>query len=312
MKTGRESDLIDPLGSCIRREIASIGALDVAISGEKHPGYITLFRGVKSEKQSAVEQLSTLTRMRGESPPERAFVQEQILKIETRGASIRRGLLLETLRASEKTLVEEYTKLRDDQAASGELEKKVLRSVLERAVKNWHVLTAHIAREDGDGKEARSLPRPLAEYFAGDGDRVCMRCFFDRPGSRKPLTRSSPHPETYVCAACHDEVLADFPPDLKAQVEHAPESRRESLVIEKALGRPETLKAGKTVRAVLSGLTPEPPAPPRKPVDESHPGRQWAVEREEADVAISTDGASRSESEYVAALFDPETVARNW
>jgi hypothetical protein len=311
MKTVRESDLLDRVGSCVRREIASIGALDVAIAAEEHPGYVILFRGAKSEKQAAIEQLSTLTRMLGGSPPESAFFQEQILKAGTHVASIRRGLVLVTLRAGEKTLVDEYTKLRDEQTE--ELEKKVLGKVLERAVKRWHVLTAHIARESGDEEEARSLPRPLAEYFAAAGDRVCMRCFFDRPGSRKPLARSSPqHPETYVCAACHDEVLADFPPDLKPQIERLAESKRESLVIEKALGRPQTLRAAKTVLASLSGLTPEPPAPPRPPVEESFERRQWAVEKADADVEIPTEGASRSEIEYVEALFDPHTVARNW
>jgi len=317
VKTVRESDLVDQLGSCIRREIASIGALDVAIAAEEHPGYIALFRGAKSEKQAAVEQLSTLTRMRGGSPPESAFFREPILKAETLGASIRRRLVLEALRAGEKTLVDEYTKLRDEQTE--ELEKKVFGRVLERAVKRWHVLTAHIAREGGDrgdGEEARSLPRPLADYFAASAVSealVCMRCYFDRPGSRKPLARSAPrHPETYVCAACHDEVLADFPPDLRPQVESAPEARREALVIEKALGRPQTLKAAKTVLATLSGLTPEPPVPARAPIEESPQRRQWAVEKGEAEVEIPTEGASRKEAEYLEALFDPKAVARNW
>lgn len=310
MTTALESTRIDEIHACIRREIASIGALEAAIAAEKHPGYVTLFREAKSDKQAAVEQLATLARRSGAPPTESAFLAEGILKAETRLASARRTLLFDALRAAENTLVEEYTRLAAEQPEG--LEKSVFASVRDRAVKRWHILTAHIARESGDAEALRALPRTLEEYFAAKGDRVCMRCLFDRPGALKSLVRSSPDPETYVCSACHDEVLAGFPPDLQPRVERAGEARREALVIERALGRPEVLTASRTVIARLSGLESEPPPRTRTPVQESRQTREWAVDELAPDIQIPTDEASPSERAYEAVLFDPSAVARSW
>jgi hypothetical protein len=54
-----------------------------------------------------------------------------------------------------------------------------------------------------------------------------MRCHLDRPGVADALERDDPHPYTYVCAACHDEVLGEFAPDLAAQIDRWPRVVRE-------------------------------------------------------------------------------------
>jgi hypothetical protein len=302
--------LVDELNSCVREEIASITSLDEAIAAEKDPGFVVLFQEVRSEKQAAVEQLATLTRMLGRSPAESGFLQGgRAKKIEVQSLSVSRSLELEALRAAEDSLIEAYRKLRDELPEG--FEKRVVTKVLERAVKRWHILTAHLARASGDKDEARSLPRPLGEYFASAEDRVCMRCLFDRPGARKALVRSSPNPKTYVCAACHDEVLAEFPPELRPQVEASPEDRREVLVIEKALGRPEVLRASNTAIALLSGLQPDVPPATKEPIVERREKRQWAAETEDAAVEIPRVG-SKAEVDYIQALFDFRTLSRFW
>lgn len=309
MTTGVKPGLVDNLNSCVHGELASIGALDAALAAEKDPGYVVLFRELRSDKQAAIEQLATLMRMGGSSPAERAS-REPAAKAEARGVSPNRPRELEALRRTENERIEDYRQLRDDLPEG--FERKVLTKVLERAVQRWHVLTAHRARSGGGEEDARSLPRPLGEYFATSEDRVCMRCLFDRPGPRKALVRTSPEPKTYVCAACHGEVLAAFPPDLKTHVEALPEDRREALVIEKALGRPETLRAKKTVLASLSGLAPEVPPARKEPVVEQREERRWVVERDDAAVEIPRTGSSKAEHDYVEALFDFRTLSRWW
>src|SRR6185295_11261502 len=103
---------------------------------------------------------------------------------------------------------------------------------LGRALVHTHVLTAHVAKRTGSEAEARLLPAPLDSYFAGDKPRACMRCHLDRPGTVGALERTAPHPYTYLCAACHDEVLAEFPPDLAIQFDRWPGEAREAKVLQ--------------------------------------------------------------------------------
>ena len=94
------------------------------------------------------------------------------------------------------------------------LAKRALRKALGRALVQSHLLTAHIAKRTGSAADAQLLPAPLGDYFAGADPRACMRCHLDRPGKASALERTDPHPYTYLCAACHDDVLAELPPDL--------------------------------------------------------------------------------------------------
>lgn len=309
MKSAVEPSLTERVSPFIRREIASIGALDTAIGAEKDPGYVVLFRSLKSEKQAAAEQLVALLRMGGGQRVDEAVRRGQFVEAEVHAASTSRGLQLEALWRTETALREAYGVVEAELA--GEFEKRVVKKVSERAVKRWHVLTAHLARVTGDQQAIRSLPRPLEEYFATPEDRVCMRCLFDRPGTRGPLVRGDPHPETYVCSACHGEVLDGFSPDTKPLVERCSQERRNTAVIQRALGRPEILRASETVLAVLSGLPPAEPRPSRVGFDEAPRERQWAVEPREAAVEIPRR-ASASEQRYVDALFDFESFSRWW
>jgi hypothetical protein len=129
------------------------------------------------------------------------------------------------------------------------------------------VLTAHIAKRGHfEVEENLNLPLPLDRYFAGSKAHACMRCHLDRPGRRPALERSDPHPFTYICAACHDEVYGDFSADLADKISALTERDRESLIIEKALSRPSTLKAEKEVLAKMSGIPPDMPVPPVAPL----------------------------------------------
>ena len=87
---------------------------------------------------------------------------------------------------------------------------------------------------------------------------------------------------------------------------------REALVIEKALGRPELLRANKTVIALLSGLEPEVSPPAKAAVVEQRKKRQWAVEPGDAEVEIPRSSSSKAELDYIEALFDFRTLAHWW
>jgi hypothetical protein len=309
VKSAIEASLTDKMSPFIPREIASIGDLDRAIDAEKDPGYVVLFRSLKSEKQAAAEQVAALLRIVGGRRVDGAFRRGQFVEAEVHAASTSRRLQLEALRRTETALREAYGVIEGELAA--DLEKRVVKKVSDRAVKRWHVVTAHLARVTGDQQIMRGLPRPLEEYFATPEDRVCMRCLFDRPGTESPLVRSDPHPETYVCSACHGEVLDGFPPDMKPLVERCSRERRNTAVIQRALSRPEILRASETVLAVLSGLPPAEPRPPRVGFDEARRERRWAVDPRDATVEIPRR-ASASEQRYVDALFDFESFSRWW
>lgn len=307
-KTAGIAALAETVGDCIREEMVSIGAINEAIRGEKDPGYVVLLRDAKSQKQAAVEQLSTLFRMSGQNPPESALLLEEVKEVEARVAGFGRTSVLGALRTAEGKLVDRYRELLD--AQTDEFDRSVASRVLERAIQRWHILTAHLAVLDADAEEAKRLPRPLSEYFASSEARVCMRCLFDRPGAHSTLRRHAP--ETYVCAGCHGEVLAAFPADLQTAVERCSIRRREALVIEKALSRPQRVLASRTVIAALSGLIGETPAARSKDYVEKTLPRKWAVDERPAKVAVPLTGASPSERTYLEVLFEPRRVSRNW
>jgi hypothetical protein len=219
---------------------------------------------------------------------------------------------LRAMRLVEHDTIREYTDAL--RASDGSLVRAALRKALGRAIVQATVLAAHIARRTGDPKEARDLPRALSAYFASDEARVCMRCLLDRPGRRRALERNEPRPYQYICAACHDEVIADFPPDLKEQMDRWPDALREDRVIHKALGRPARLKAVHRVLHPLSGLDPEVPVPAVEravhlpeilplPAPDAEPGYERSVPQRPL---------SESERQYVDVLFNPEELRKHW
>ena len=135
--------------------------------------------------------------------------------------------MLQAMSLVEESLVAKY---RDTASKHHGLERRALDKILARSSKHWMILLAHIARrKDADSHAASVLPHPLQAYFATDEDRVCMRCLLDRPGLLPALEKDDPY--TYVCAACHDEVIADVPPDLQVQIPRwTAQARRDRII----------------------------------------------------------------------------------
>ena len=193
------------------------------------------------------------------------------------------------------------------------LAKRALRKALGRALVQSHLLTAHIAKRTGSATEARLLPAPLDDYFVASAPRACMRCHLDRPGRSGALERSDPHPYTYLCAACHDEVLAEFPPDLASQVDRWPRQVREAKVLQQGLGRVSRLHAVGRILHPLAGLEPELPSPAAEravivPAMAPTPGPAAA----ERSGALTIDRSEGLEGEYTDRLFAARQVWKHW
>ena len=140
-----------------------------------------------------------------------------------------------------------------------------------------------------------------------------MRCHLDRPGHSGPLERRDPHPYTYVCAACHDEVRGEFPSDLALQMDRWPPEVQEATVLQHAIGRVSKLNAIGRVLHPLAGLEPELPIPAAEravvvPAMTPTP-RPAAGER---TGAMEIDTADGLEGDYVRELFAVRQVWRNW
>jgi hypothetical protein len=140
-----------------------------------------------------------------------------------------------------------------------------------------------------------------------------MRCHLDRPGRSGALERKDPHPYTYVCAACHDEVLGEFSVDLAEQMEHWSRELREARVLQRALGRVSKLNAIGRVLHPLAGLEPDLPTLAAEravivPAMTPTPGPA-AGERPGILTVETTNGA---ESAYVQELFAVRGVWRHW
>ncbi|HEX9163617.1 MAG TPA: hypothetical protein VF980_18060 [Thermoanaerobaculia bacterium] len=303
-------ELADLLNPIIYREIASIGAIDTAMRHEDNPGYVVLFRSAKSGKQANIEQMTAMLRVEGMTPVTSAAAIESLLKLQ---AAVMEWLgttpMLRAMRIVEAEIAAHYD------AAYGRLDgmyQKSIEKAWHRCKRNVGVLTAHI------GKRARMhidallrVPDPLENYFAHDEARVCMRCLFDRPGELGPLERHDPHPYQYICAACHEEVLSSFPPDIAEKSDQWSDRDLESRIIEKALSRPSKLIAEGVVVAKMSGLVPDMPLPAmawKKPVDVT--GAPTATQPPpETDIPPAR---SPEERLYDELLFDYESVRNNW
>jgi hypothetical protein len=302
-------DLLAPL---LTREIAAIAAIDAAIAAERYPDYVVMYQGTKNGKQANVEQMATLIRRGGGVPPEHGGLQKYVLK--TQSAIVERvagtTATLHVMRAAEVRLLKLYTQATKEVEG---LARQALRKALGRTLVHCHILTAHIAKRTGTADELESLPQPLDRYFAGPIAKACMRCHLDRPGSLPALERRDPRPYTYICAGCHVDVRAEFPPDLASQMDRWPRRVQEARVLQHASGRPSLLAAIHTVLYPLSGLAAETPVraeqravvvPALEPPPTPAAGETPAV--------LVVDPRTAGEAEYVAELFDYRSVRTSW
>jgi len=311
LRGGKElTELLDPL---IRRELATIGATDSVMPRERHPGYVMLMRATKLGKQASVEQMAAMIRFAGEQPAESGAPIEAMLKLQSALARrIGTTPLLRAMRLAELELVRAYGEVFDQ--FEGSL-RKGLEKCWHRAIRHLTVLTAHIAIRGAkpELEEQVALAMPLEHYFAHGEDRVCFRCLFDRPGKLGPLERTDPNPYQYLCGACHEEVLGDFPKDLLEPARRWTDDERRNHVLERAMGRPSKLKAEMLTLAKLSGIAPDMPAPPmpyKEALDASPKGRAPAQPRPRVELGGIAE--SPLEQTYSDALFDYDTVRGNW
>jgi hypothetical protein len=299
---------LEPL---VTREISGIAAIDTAVAHETAPDYVVMFQDAKDGKQANVEQMATLIRMLGRTPDERGGVRRTFAKTQASIASrFSTTKTLQTMRVAEIELITLYA---ESVARVDGLAKRALRKALGRALVQSHLLTAHIAKRTGSAAEAQLLPAPINDYFAGADPRACMRCHLDRSGRSGALERTDPHPYTYLCAACHDEVLAEFPPDLASQADRWPREVREAKVLQHGLGRVSRLNAVGRVLHPLAGLEPEFPVPAAEravivPAMTPTPGPAPA----ERPGVLTIDRGEGLEGEYTDQLFAAGQVWKTW
>ena len=304
------ASLQQELAVVIAREIAGIAAIDTAIT-HASPDYAVMFHDAKIAKQANIEQLATVVRMQGGTPDERGGIRRTLTQTQAAVTSrLSTTLTLRAMRLAEIELVSLYS---EAVGRCDGLARRALRKTLGRAVVHVHLLTAHLAKRTRSHADASLLPAPLDDYFAGDEARACMRCHLDRPGTAAPLERRDPHPYTYICAACHDEVLGGFAPDLAVQIDRWPRAVREAKVIQQAIGHVSKLNAIGRVLHPLAGLEPELPTPASEravilPAMTATPGPAPG-ERSGALVVDIGDGL---EGEYVKQLFSAREIWRLW
>jgi uncharacterized protein DUF2383 len=295
----------------ITREISGIAAIDTAISHTSAPDYVVMFQDAKNGKQANVEQMATLVRMHGDSPDESGGIRKTLTRTQAAISSrLSTTMTLRAMRLSEIELVKLYS---DALNRSDGLVRRALLKVLGRAMVHAHLLTAHLAKRTGSKADANLLPASLDDYFVGAEPRACMRCHLDRPGAAGALERRDPHPYTYICAACHDEVLGEFTPDLVVQFDRWPRAVREAKVIQHAIGHVSKLNAIGRVLYPLAGLEPDLPTPAAEralivpamtPTPGPAPGERRGV--------VEIDTAEGQEGEYVRELFSPPQTWPHW
>lgn len=306
-------ELVSLLNPLIAREIATIGAIDTVMPRERHPGYVILMRATKIGKQASIEQLASMIRVAGVQPAESAGPIEAMLKLQSAMARrIGTTPVVRAMRLAEMEIVSAYADAYDHLDG---IFQRGLQKCWHRAQKHVAVLSAHIAIRSGrpELEEELRLPVPLDRYFAHGEDRVCFRCLFDRPGKFPAIERTDPHPYHYLCSACHEEVLGDFPADVLDAARRWTGEERDARVLEHALSRPSKLKAEMLVLAKMSDVAPDMPAPPipyKTAVDASPKRRAPAQPRPRVELGRMAESAL--EQAYSDALFDYDSVRRNW
>lgn len=300
----------DELAGVIAREVSGIAAIDAAIP-HASPDYVVMLHDTKMAKQANIEQMATLVRMQGQMPDERGGVRKTMTRMQAAVASrVSTTMTLRAMRLAEAELITLYSE--GVRRADG-VAKRGLTKALGRALVHVHVLTAHLAKRTGNRSEASVLPAPLSEYFAGSEARACMRCHLDRPGAAGALERRDPHPYTYICSGCHDDVLGEFSPDMAAQVDRWPRAVREAKIIQSAFGRVSKLNAIGRALHPLAGLVPELPTPAAEralivpamtPTPGPAPGERTG--------ALVVETGDDLEGQYVSDLFSPSQTWRNW
>ena len=307
-----EAGLDYSLGPLIVREIAAIAAIDSAVAAEQHADYVVMYQSLKTSKQANVEQMATLIRRDGRVPPERGGLRKYVLQAQSALAERLSGTTaaLQALRINELSILEMYT----EAIQSAEEQPKIsLRRALGRTLVGSHLLTAHIAKRTADARDARALPQPLGDYFAGPIAKACMRCHLDRPGDLDPLERCDPHPYTYVCGACHVEVRAEFPPDIAMQMDRWPVHAQETRVLQHAIGRPSVLNAMHQVLYPLAGLPAERPIPAaERAFAMMPPCSPPAPAPDEPRSVVVVNPRTSAEAGYVGDLFDYRTPRASW
>jgi hypothetical protein len=307
-----DASLEQLLAPLLTREVATIAAIDAAIAAEKYPDYVVMYRGTKTGKQHNVEQMATLLRRLGRVAPEHGGLRKYVRKAQSAITERIAGTTatLQAMRVGELDLLRLYTGTIDK---VDRLARRTLRKALGRTIVHCHVLTAHIAKRTGTTGEADSLPLPLNRYFAGPKAKACMRCHLDRPGTLPALERGDPHPYTYVCAGCHDDVRAEFPLDLASQMDRWPRRVQEARVLQHALGRPSVLNAIHRVLYPLSGLAVETPVrAEKKALLVPAPAPPPSPAADETRAVLAVEPHSTGEAHYVAELFDYRSVRASW
>jgi hypothetical protein len=309
-RAGVPAPVQQALATLITREISGIAAIDAAIT-QASPDYVVMLHDAKNGKQANVEQMVTLVRMQGGAPDEHGGLRKALTRAQA--AVVSRISMTMTLRAMQVAEIELVTLYSEAVSRAQDVVRRALGKMLGRAMVHAHLLTAHLAKRTGDDADARLLPALLNEYFVGNEARACMRCHLDRPGAAGALERRDPHPYTYVCAACHDEVLGEFPPDLGVQMDAWPLEVREAKVIQHAIGRVSKLNAIGRILHPLAGLEPALPTPAAEralivpamtPTPGPAPGERGGV--------VRIDAGQGPEGDYVRDLFSGRPTWRQW
>jgi hypothetical protein len=261
-------------------ELAVIAALTTVIRDEERPDALVLAKAFKEAHQGALGQVSALCRLAGEVPVGRD--RALLAGLDPLLARVTAPLVIAALRDAEAHVTALYAGL---PAGEG-------------------VRADAIARLADHGHERVAI---LDVHLAHAGLRTCERCLLDRPGARPALSRENP--AIYVCAGCHDDTLAAFPPDLP--VAQWPDALREDRVLEKAASKPSKLAAKRTVHPPLVGRVPVAPPPDRAFVP-GVPPIPATPARPPTTRELALAAAGPSEQAYSAALFDPARVRERW
>jgi hypothetical protein len=247
------------------RELRVLASIDAALALSHHVERSYLLRAMREAHQEAYGQLRALERL-GVLPPSDGDL------------GTAEAMTIERLAALERTWAASHAGLRE---GTHGVAHAAFSALAERGFQRAHVLDDHLGRRS-HAMEAR----------------VCMRCLLDRSGRSAALERRAPH--TYVCAACHDEVVAEHP-----ALRH-----HDHLVIEKALARSSRQSARDLVHTVLAGQAPraQPVLAPAAVTARAASTPVVVPSR----LSIHAYDATDQERRYFAVLFDPRRMRDHW